>query len=109
MSKMNEGFVFSMDAFYAIFIITLTSLTLISLINTSRQTQQDPLYLYRLARDYYEVKVAGVSDSDIKEVLPAKISVGSDCDDAEEIASVKMIEYDNNGTLRWGSARACLK
>lgn len=96
-----RGIVFSIDSAMAIAVLMIVAATTVTLMENNSQSDRES-YLYRLARDTYEVKYYNPSAS-----LPSWLS--TDCTTASQIGSESAIQYNGAGTVKQVTTEACLK
>ncbi len=95
-----KGIVFSMDAAAAIAILMIVAATAVTLMENNSQSDRE-LYLYRLARDVYEVRLSNPSAS-----LPSWLL--TDCASASQIGSENAIQYDTAGKVKVVTTKVCI-
>lgn len=103
---MDKGLVFSMDAVYAIFVILLASVTIIALLNTSKQTNQHSLYLSRISRDVHDTNISLNGTLNTSEVGWIKIN---NCSQENLVGTHEAVAYNGNGDLKTVTTEVCPK
>lgn len=100
----DKGFVFSMDAAQAVFIVLIASTTIVTLITIPQETTSSSLYLSRLARDLIEVNRStddSLSNSDV-----GWIEINS-CEDSDTVGSHEAVVYGSQGDLKTVKVEVC--
>lgn len=103
---MDKGVVFSMDAAYAIFIILLASATIITLLNTSNQTNQQSLYLSRIARDIHDTNMSLNGEINTSKVNWIKVN---NCSQSDLVGTHRAVAYNGSGDLKTVKTEVCPK
>lgn len=104
---MDKAFIFSMDSAYAIFIILLTSVTLVTIINTSQHhTNREQVYLSRVARDIHDVNQSMDGELDTQNVDWININ---NCENADTVGTHQAVTYDGEGNLKITKIEVCPK
>ena len=85
---MRKGFVFTMDAVFALYIVLLSGSILVTMLETSNTYSGDSLLLARLASDVSEVRGYNPSVA-----LPSFITTGSGCDGKASVSSTLVFNY----------------
>lgn len=100
---MRKGFVFTMDAVFAILLLLVMMTTVITLLEVHSKNLDGTLILSRLARDVYEMEYyeSGVT-------LPTWVYTGSECDNSENIVSERAVVYAGQGSLTTVVKRVCV-
>ncbi len=103
---MDKGVVFSMDTAYAIFIILLASATVITLLNTSTQTNHQSLYLSRIARDIHDTNMSLDGELNTSKVNWIKIN---NCSEENQVGTHRAVVYNGTGDLKTTTTEVCPK
>ena len=85
---MRKGFVFTMDAVFALYITLMSVSILVTMLETRSTHSDDSLLLARLASDVSEVKGYNPSVT-----LPSFIATGSACVGKASVSSILVFSY----------------
>lgn len=100
----KKGFAFTMDTAYAVFIILIAATTVVTLMETTQQSNEESLYLSRIAGDINTIiQLPGVSIAP-EDVTWLKVN---DCTEAEVVGTHKAVIYDNDGNLMTNTVEVC--
>lgn len=102
MQMKQKAFVFTMDAAYAVFIILLATATVMMVLQTTQQSNEDILYLSRLAADINIVEEATGETVNMDWI---KIN---DCAEAETVGTNQAVIYAGNGNVQLNITEVCL-
>ncbi len=98
----QKAFVFTMDAAYAVFIILLATATVMMVLQTTQQSNEDILYLSRLAADINIVEEA------TGETVNLNWITVNDCGNADTVGTNQAVVYTDNGNLELKTTKVCL-